>query len=110
MGFTLSVRIMGIIPSFLSLSSFGAVSRKEALTTSILEGWGSVTSIGWSIKGTDVVLGSLVVEMMALKSFVLGLTLPCSGQASVVAGLINNVESWVCCASEGCWAGNDSWI
>lgn len=48
------------------LSSFGIVSRKEASTTSVLEGWGSDISIGWSVKGTDVVLGSLVVEIMAL--------------------------------------------
>ncbi len=93
------------------LSSFGAVSRKEALTTSILEGWGSETSIGWSVKGTDAVLGSLVVEMMALKSFVLGLAMPCSGLASVFAGLICNVVSCICSASAESWAGKDSdWL
>lgn len=48
------------------LSSFGTVSKKEALTTSVLEGSGSDISIGWSVKGTDVVLVSLVVEIMAL--------------------------------------------
>lgn len=94
------------------LSSFGAVSRKEALTTSILEGWGSETSIGWSVKGTDAVLGSLVVEMMALKSFVLGLAMPCSGLASVFAGLICNVVSCICSASVESLAGidSDSWL
>lgn len=94
------------------MSSFGTVSRKEALTTSILEGWGSETSIGWSEKGTDAVLGSLVVEMMALKSFVLGLAMPCSGQASVFAGLICNVVSCACSASIESWTGkdSDSWL
>ena len=74
----------------------------------MFEGCGSVTSIGWSTKGTDVVLGSLVVEMMAFKSFVLGLTRVCSGQASVFAGLICNVGSCVCRASIGSCAGKDS--
>lgn len=83
---------------------------KEALTTSILEGWGSETSIGWSVKCTDAVLGSLVVDMMALKSFVLGLTMPCSGQVSVFAGLICNVVSCVCSASIECWTAKDSWF
>jgi len=94
------------------LSSSGEDSRNEALSTSILEGWGSETSIGWSVKGTDAVLGSLVVEMMAVKSFVLGLAVPCSGQASVFAGLICNVVSCVCSASIESWAGkdSDSWL
>lgn len=60
------------------------------------------------MKGTDAVLGSLVVEMMALKSFVLGLAMPWSGQASVFAGLLCNVVSWVCSASIESWAGKDS--
>lgn len=108
-GLTVSTRFLWKIPSLLSLlSSLGAVSRKEAPTTSMLEGWGSETSIGWSEIGTDAVLGSLVVEMMALKSFVLGLAVPSSGQASVFAGLICNAVSCVCCDSIESWAGNDS--
>ena len=64
------------------------------------------------MKGTDAVLGSLVVEMMALKSFVLGLAVPSSGQASVFAGLICNVVSCVCSDSTESWAGkeSDSWL
>lgn len=108
-GLTVSARILWKTPSHLSLiSSFGAVSRKEALATSTLEGWGSETSIGWSVKGTDAVLGSLVAEMMALKSFVLGLAVPCSEQASVFAGLICNVVSCVCRTSVESWAETDS--
>lgn len=62
------------------------------------------------MKGTDAVPGSLVVEMMALKSFVLGLTMPGSGQVSVFAGLICNVVSCVCTPSIVCWAETDSWL
>lgn len=110
-GLTVSARFLWKIPSLLSLlSSFGLVSRKEPLTTSIFEGWGSATTIGWSVKGTDAVPGSLVVEMMALKSFVLGLTMPFSGQASVFAGLICIVVSCVCSPSVECCAGIDSWL
>lgn len=62
------------------------------------------------MKGTDAVLGSLVVEMMALKSFVLGSAMPSSEQASVFAGLICNVASCVCRASIESRAGKDSWL
>lgn len=106
-GLTVSAKFLWKIPSIRTLlASFGAASRKEVRITSTLEGWGSEISIGWSAKGTDAVLSSLVVDMMALKSFVLGLSMPCSGQASVFAGLICNVVSCVC----SCWAENDSWL
>lgn len=62
------------------------------------------------MKVTDVVFGSLVVEMMALKSFVLGLTVPCSGHVCVFAGLISSVKSCVCCASHGCLGRKGSWL
>lgn len=60
------------------------------------------------MKGTDAVLVSLVVVMMALKSFVLELAVPSTGQASVIAGLICNVVSCVCCDSTESSAGKDS--
>lgn len=98
-----------MLPSLPSLlSSFGAVSRGEAPPASILKGWEGETSIGLSVKGIDAVLGSLVVEMMALKSFVLGLTMPWSGQASAFAGLVCNEISCVGSVSIESWAGKDS--
>lgn len=69
-----------------------------------------MTSIGCSTEVTDAVLGSLVVEMMALKSFVLGSTMPCSGQASVFAGRISDVTSCVWSSSLGTKAGKGSWL
>lgn len=109
-GLTVSARFLCKGPSTLSLRvSFGAVSRKETPTTSILEGWDGETSTGWSVKGPDAVLGSLVIVMMAFKSFVLGLAVASTGQASAFAGLICNVVSCVCCDSTERSAEKDSY-
>lgn len=110
---TVSVRCLLTFPSLLSLQgSVGAVSRATAPTSSLPKGWDGETSIGSSVIAINAVLGSLVGEMMALKSFVLGLTVPFSEQASAFAGLVGNAVSCACCASTESWAGkeSDSWL
>lgn len=58
--------------------------------------------------GTDIVLGSLVVGMMALLSFVLKMTRPSAEQTSVFAGLITDGASCVCSDSRKGSTENDS--
>lgn len=105
-GSTVSAEFLWKTPSLISLSSFGTVSRP---ITSMLGGWNTENSIGWSGKGNDGVLGSLVAEVMAIKSFVLGSTTACSEPVSVLAGLLCVVASCVCSGSAWSWVGKDSW-
>lgn len=58
--------------------------------------------------GTDVVIGSLVVGLMALLSFVLKMTRPSAEQTSVFAGLITDVASCVRSDSKEGSTGKDS--
>lgn len=92
------------IPTSLSLFiSLGTISRKGDLSSSAFEGWANETSIGWSIRCTSAVLVSLV-EIMAVKSFVLGVSKSCSEHASIFAGFICNAKSWACNDSIESWA------
>lgn len=68
---------------------------KEPPASSAFKGVDNDTSIGCSVYGPDVVLGSLVVGMMALLSFVLKMTRPSAEQTSVFAGLTTDVASRV---------------
>lgn len=82
------------MPSQFSLrNSFWTPSIKEPPTSSVVKGLDKETSVGCSVYGTDVVLGSLVVGLMALLSFVLKMTRPSAEQNSVFAGWITDVAS-----------------
>lgn len=88
-------------------SAFSEFVSLRTVPSSSFEDWTSETSIGWFVKGTGAVLVSLV-EIMALKSFVLGVSMPCSEHVSIFAGFICNICSCVCSDSTDSFVGKQS--